>query len=98
MRLCHFIFNLSTPTQDFVGVPSLPIDFFDEWLRVASEEAEHFLSKFFYKVWHRRLTDLGSFYGALPVHDGLWQSAFDTRHSLLARLAIVHVRLILYLF
>ena len=31
------------------------------------------------------------FPGALPVHDGLWQSATDTSHSLKHRLAIEHM-------
>jgi uncharacterized ferritin-like protein (DUF455 family) len=37
----------------------------------------------------RRLKKLGSHYGALPAHDGLWEAAFETRHDAIARLAIV---------
>lgn len=37
----------------------------------------------------RRLEALGSRYGALPAHDGLWDAAHQTRHDVLARLAIV---------
>uniref|UniRef100_H3BB04 Si:ch73-314g15.3 n=1 Tax=Latimeria chalumnae TaxID=7897 RepID=H3BB04_LATCH len=44
-----------------------------------------------YRLLEKRLTELGSFFGALPVHNGLWQSATDTSHDLLARLAIVHM-------
>ena len=29
-------------------------------------------------------------YGDLPAHEGLWQSALETRGSLLARLSVVH--------
>ncbi|MFO0987742.1 MAG: DUF455 family protein [Alphaproteobacteria bacterium] len=36
-----------------------------------------------------RLAALGAAYGDLPAHDGLWQAAHETRHDLLARLAIV---------
>jgi len=36
-----------------------------------------------------RLKQLGSHYGALPAHDGLWEAAYDTRHDAAARLAIV---------
>ena len=32
----------------------------------------------------------GSHYGALPAHDGLWESAAATAHSLPARLAVEH--------
>ena len=61
----------------------IPRSFFDDWLKVATEEAEHF------KLINQRLVDMGSSYGALPAHDGLWQAAQETAHSLLARLAIV---------
>ena len=37
----------------------------------------------------RRLRTLGSFYGAMPAHDGLWDSARETAHDVAARLAIV---------
>lgn len=36
-----------------------------------------------------RLEELGTPYGSLPVHAGLWESALQTSHSLFARLAIV---------
>jgi len=61
----------------------MPRKFFDDWVQVADEEAKHFL------LIESRLQELGSYYGALPAHDGLWQAANDTAHSLLARLAIV---------
>lgn len=35
-----------------------------------------------------RLRELGSEYGALPAHEGLWESAAATAHSLPARLAV----------
>ena len=37
------------------------------------------------------MIELNSHFGALPVHNGLWESATETKHSLLARLAIVHM-------
>jgi uncharacterized ferritin-like protein (DUF455 family) len=61
----------------------LPRGFFNDWVRVADEEAKHFL------LIDGRLKELGTSYGSLPAHDGLWQAAQDTAHSLLARLAIV---------
>lgn len=63
----------------------LPRAFFDDWTRVAGEEAAHFGS------WATRLQQLGGAYGDLPAHDGLWDSAMETRDSLLARLAVVHL-------
>ncbi|MFM5915574.1 MAG: ferritin-like domain-containing protein [Chakrabartia godavariana] len=61
----------------------LPRDFIDDWLSVGADEAMHFM------LLERRLRTLGSHYGALPAHDGLWGAAQDTRHDVLARLAIV---------
>ncbi len=58
-------------------------DFFDDWVRVACEEALHF------RLLARRLVALDCMYGDLPAHDGLWQAAHETRHDILARLAIV---------
>ncbi|KAL2915096.1 hypothetical protein HK105_205420 [Polyrhizophydium stewartii] len=63
----------------------LPWGFFSDFVRVASDEATHFS----YLI--ERLEALGSHFGALPVHGGLWDSATDTKDSLAARLAIVHM-------
>jgi len=61
----------------------MPRAFLDDWLQVAGEEGTHFL------LLADRLAELGSHYGAMPAHDGLWQAAIDTADDLLARLAIV---------
>ncbi len=60
-----------------------PPDFVDDWFRVGADEAMHFA------LLDRRLKALGSGYGALPAHDGLWRAARDTAHDPLARLAVV---------
>ncbi len=60
-----------------------PRAFVDDWLRVAADEAMHFA------LLDRRLHSLGSRYGALPAHDGLWMSARATAHDPLSRLAVV---------
>lgn len=57
--------------------------FVDDWLSVAADEAMHFA------LIARRLRTLGSFYGAMPAHDGLWDAARETAHDVAARLAIV---------
>ncbi|XP_033126205.1 uncharacterized protein HI_0077-like [Anneissia japonica] len=64
---------------------ALPQDFFSDFIRVAGEEAKH------YKMLSTRLQELSSHFGALQVHNGLWQSASETKDSLLARLAVVHM-------
>lgn len=61
----------------------LPRDFLDDWVRVADEEAKHYL------LLAERLGALDAAYGDLPAHDGLWQAAGDTAGNLLARLAVV---------
>jgi uncharacterized ferritin-like protein (DUF455 family) len=61
----------------------LPRAFFDDWVDVAHEEAEH------YQALAQRLTEFGIAYGDLPAHDGLWESADLTSDDLLARLALI---------
>jgi len=60
-----------------------PPEFADDWLRVGADEAMHFA------LLDRRLRMLGSHYGALPAHDGLWEAARETAHDVAARLAVV---------
>jgi uncharacterized ferritin-like protein (DUF455 family) len=62
---------------------SLPIEFYNDWLKVADDEAKHFL------MLAELLDGLGAKYGDLPAHDGLWESATKTAHDFAARLAIV---------
>ncbi len=66
----------------FVDAP-LPDAFITDWLKVGADEARHYL------MLADRLADMEMEYGDLPAHDGLWQAAYDTRHDLIARLAIV---------
>lgn len=67
----------------FAVAPEDQAAFHGDWLRVGAEEARHFL------MLHQRLADLGTAYGDLPAHDGLWEAAEMTADDLLARLAIV---------
>lgn len=60
-----------------------PPEFASDWLRVGADEAMHFA------LLARRLAELGSHYGALPAHDGLWESALETAGNVAARLAVV---------
>ncbi|KAM0023217.1 putative Ferritin-like superfamily [Helianthus debilis subsp. tardiflorus] len=63
---------------------SMPREFFDDFVRVAQDEGRHFT------LLAARLEELGSHYGALPAHDGLWDSAVATSKDLFARLAVEH--------
>ena len=58
-------------------------EFTGDWLGVGADEAIHFA------LLDRRLKALGSGYGAMPAHDGLWEAAEATAGDALARLAVV---------
>ncbi|WP_176591562.1 ferritin-like domain-containing protein [Sphingobium sp. EM0848] len=83
--LAHIEFVAIDLAFDLIGRfgGEFPPEFTDEWMRVGADEAMHFA------VLDRRLRQLGSHYGALPAHDGLWEAARETAHDALARLAIV---------
>ncbi len=66
---------------------NLPKAFFDDWVVVATEEAEH------YRDLAARLTELGATYGDMPAHDGLWEACQITADDLLARLALIPMTL-----
>ena len=62
---------------------SMPARYYEDWLRVASEEALHFT------LLREHLLTLGSDYGAFDAHDGLWVMTQRTAHDVLARMALV---------
>jgi len=84
--LAHIELNAIDLAWDIVArfAPlGLPKGFTDDWIQVADDEARHF------QMLEIRLKALGSSYGDLPAHDGLWQAATETAHDLAARLAVV---------
>ena len=66
----------------FSDVP-LPLGFFDDWVKAADEESKHF------NLMCDCLEQMGSCYGALPAHAGMWRAAEDTADDLMGRLAVV---------
>ena len=62
---------------------AMPTGFYDDWVKAAAEESNHF------NLVSDCLETLGSYYGALPAHAGIWSAAEDTAEDLLARLAVV---------
>jgi uncharacterized ferritin-like protein (DUF455 family) len=62
---------------------NLPEQFYQDWLKVAEEEAQHFT------LLKNHLLQRGVDYGDLPAHDGLWVRAEQTADDLLGRLALV---------
>jgi len=61
----------------------MPKQFYQDWLRVADEEAQHFALI----CTHLRAMQVE--YGDLPAHSGLWDHAKDTADDLPGRLAMV---------
>ena len=63
----------------FSDIP-MPLGFFDDWVKAASEESNHF------KLISSCLEQMDSYYGALPAHAVMWRAAEDTKSDLLGRL------------
>ena len=66
----------------FTDTP-LPLGFYDDWVQAGDEEAKHF------NLMADCLEEIGSHYGALPAHAGMWRAAQDTADHLFGRLAVV---------
>ncbi|MEM6848765.1 MAG: ferritin-like domain-containing protein, partial [Pseudomonadota bacterium] len=84
--IAHIELNAMDLAWDIVGRfagEGMPRSFYDQWTRVAAEEALHF------GLLSERMAAFGARYGDLPAHDGLWQAAEATGHDLTARLAVV---------
>ncbi|MFW5661610.1 MAG: ferritin-like domain-containing protein [Oceanicaulis sp.] len=88
--VAHIEFNAIDLAFDLVarfgGDPRVPDAdrraFLDDWVGVGDDEARHF------DMVCARLRELGTGYGDLPAHDGLWEAAEATAHDLAARLAV----------
>ncbi len=61
----------------------MPLDYYRDWLRVASEEALHFT------LLSDHLASMGCSYGDHPAHDGLWAMTQRTADDITARMALV---------
>jgi uncharacterized ferritin-like protein (DUF455 family) len=83
--LAHIEFGAIDLAFDLAGRfgALFPPAFVGDWLGVGADEAMHFA------LLDRRLRALGSCYGAMPAHDGLWEAAEATAGDALARLAVV---------
>lgn len=66
----------------FAHIP-MPPGYYDDWVRAGDEEAKHF------NLVSDCLEALGSHYGALPAHAGMWRAAEDTAADFMGRLAVV---------
>jgi uncharacterized ferritin-like protein (DUF455 family) len=82
--IAHIEFNAINLALDaafrFAG---MPVAFYVDWLRVASEEALHFT------LLREHLQSLGHDYGDFDAHDGLWLMTQRTAGDVTARMALV---------
>lgn len=83
--LAHIEFSAIDLAFDMAGRfgAEFPRGFVDDWLSVGADEAMHFA------ILDRRLRALGSGYGDLPAHAGLWEAAATTAGDVMGRLAVV---------
>ncbi len=82
--VCHIEFNAINLALDAVyRFRDLPSEYYLDWMRVALEESRHF------NLLCKRLADFSHEYGDFKAHNGLWEMAVKTQHSLLERMALV---------
>jgi uncharacterized ferritin-like protein (DUF455 family) len=80
----HIEFNAINLALDAVWrFACMPIAYYRDWLRVASEEALHFT------LLREHLLSLGCGYGHFDAHDGLWTMTQRTAFDVTARMALV---------
>jgi uncharacterized ferritin-like protein (DUF455 family) len=82
--VAHIEFNAINLALDAVWrFPSMPRAYYEDWLRVAAEEASHFA------LMEAHLRSLGCQYGDFDAHDGLWEMVEKTAFDIVARMALV---------
>jgi uncharacterized ferritin-like protein (DUF455 family) len=82
--IAHIEFNAINLAWDAVyRFRDMPEQFYDDWVRVADEEAYHF------QLVRDHLNSLGYDYGDFDAHNGLWEMAVKTAHDPLVRMALV---------
>lgn len=82
--IAHIEFNAINLALDAVWrFSGMPDAFYEDWLRVAAEEALHF------SLLREHLQSLQHDYGDFDAHDGLWAMTDKTKHDLTARMALV---------
>jgi len=80
----HIEFNAINIAWDAVyRFSDMPDQFYDDWSRIADEEAYHFT------LIRDYLITLGYEYGSFDAHGGLWEMVTQTRHDVLVRMALV---------
>jgi uncharacterized ferritin-like protein (DUF455 family) len=82
--IAHIEFNAINLALDAVWrFADMPVAYYQDWFRVAHEEAQHFM------LLRNHLVVQGYDYGDFLAHDGLWTMCENTRHDIVARMALV---------
>ena len=82
--LAHIEFNAMNLALDAIWrFPDMPKAYYEDWLKVAKEEAYHF------SLVNQHLQFLGFIYGDFPAHNSLWEMVERTTDSVIARMALV---------
>lgn len=82
--LAHIEFNAMNLALDAIWrFPEMPAKYYEDWLKVAKEEAYHF------SLIEGHLQSLGFAYGDFPAHNSLWEMVERTSDAIIARMALV---------
>jgi uncharacterized ferritin-like protein (DUF455 family) len=82
--LAHIEFNAMNLALDAIWrFHGMPKSYYEDWLKVAKEEAFHF------SLLDGYLKQLGYTYGDFPAHNSLWEMVERTTDAVIARMALV---------
>jgi uncharacterized ferritin-like protein (DUF455 family) len=82
--LAHIEFNAMNLALDAIWrFSDMPQGYYEDWLRVAKEEAYHF------SLVNEHMRSFGFSYGDFPAHNSLWEMVERTTDSVIARMALV---------
>ena len=82
--LAHIEFNAMNLALDAIWrFPDMPTRYYEDWLRVAKEEAYHF------SLVNKHMQSFGFTYGDFPAHNSLWEMVERTTDAVIARMALV---------
>lgn len=82
--LAHIEFNAMNLALDAIWrFPDMPKEYYEDWLKVAKEEAYHF------SLVNQHMQSFGFSYGDFPAHNSLWEMVERTTDSVIARMALV---------
>ena len=82
--LAHIEFNAMNLALDAIWrFADMPEQYYEDWLRVAKEEAHHF------SLIENHLQSVGVTYGNFSAHNSLWEMVERTSDAVIARMALV---------